>query len=96
MDGRSIFIEARYAGARSERLPEIARDLVSRGVDVIATWSPKAVAALRQATTTIPIVGMSMGDPVALGVAASFARPGVTSLGWLTSKRRFRQSASRY
>jgi ABC-type uncharacterized transport system substrate-binding protein len=76
VDGRTILIEARYVGARSERIPEVARDLVSRGLDVIATWSPKTVAALRQATTTIPIVGMSMGDPVALGVAATFARPG--------------------
>jgi len=76
VDGRTILIEARYVGARSEQIPEIARDLVSRGLDVIATWSPKTVAALREATTTIPIVGMSMGDPVALGVAASLARPG--------------------
>jgi ABC-type uncharacterized transport system substrate-binding protein len=76
VDGRTILIEARYVGARSERFPEIARDLVSRGVNVIAAWSPRAVAAAQQATKTIPIVGMSMGDPVALGVAASFARPG--------------------
>jgi ABC-type uncharacterized transport system substrate-binding protein len=46
------------------------------GVNVIAAWSPRAVAAAQQATKTIPIVGMSMGDPMALGVAASFARPG--------------------
>jgi putative tryptophan/tyrosine transport system substrate-binding protein len=74
--GRTILVDARYVGARSEQIPEVARDLVSRGVNVIATWSPKAVVAVRQATATIPIVGMSMGDPVALGVAASFARPG--------------------
>src|SRR6266511_2430682 len=75
VDGRTIILEARYAGARSEQLPAIARDLVSHGVDVIAVWSPRAVAAVMEATSTIPIVGLSMADPVAAGVVASLARP---------------------
>jgi len=75
VDGRTIILEVRYAGARSEQLPAIARDLVSRGVDVIAVWSPRAVAAVMEATSTIPIVGLSMADPVAAGVVASLARP---------------------
>ncbi len=44
-------------------------------VDVIAVWSPRAVAAVMEATSTIPIVGLSMADPVAAGVVASLARP---------------------
>ncbi len=76
VDGQTMIIEARYAGARSERFPEIARDLLSRGVDVLAVWGPEAVAAVMRATTSIPIVGLSMGDPVAAGFVANLARPG--------------------
>jgi putative ABC transport system substrate-binding protein len=75
VDGRTMLIEARYAGARSEQLPAIARDLVSRGVDVIAVWSPRAVAAVMEATSTIPIVGLSMGNLVTAGVVPSVGRP---------------------
>jgi putative ABC transport system substrate-binding protein len=75
VDGRTIVIEARYAGARSEQLPVMARDLVSRGVDVLAVWSPRAVAAVMEATSTIPIVGLSMGNLVTAGVVPSVGRP---------------------
>ena len=81
VDGRTIVIEARYAGARSEQLPGMARDLVSRGVDVIAVWSPRAVAAVMEATSTIPIVGLSMGDLVTAGVVASLGRPAANVTG---------------
>ena len=80
-DGRTILIEARYAGAKSEQLPAMARDLVSRGVDVIAVWSPRAVAAVMEATSTLPIVGLSMGDLVATGVVASVGRPAANVTG---------------
>ena len=94
VDGRTIILEVRYAGARSEQLPAIARDLVSRGVDVIAVWSPRAVAAVMEATSTIPIVGLSMADPVAAGVVASLARPAGNVTGLPISRRSCRQSAS--
>ena len=81
VDGRTIVIEARYAGARSEQLPAMARDLVSRGVDVIAVWSPRAVVAVMEATSTIPIVGLSMADPVGAGLVDSLARPGANVTG---------------
>jgi len=54
---------------------------VNRGVDVIAVWSPRAVAAVMKATSTIPIVGLSMGDPVAAGLVASLVRPGANVTG---------------
>jgi hypothetical protein len=60
-DSRTIRIEARNAAARSEQLPAMARDLVSRGVDVIAAWSPRAVVAAMDATSIVPVVGLSMG-----------------------------------
>ena len=73
MNGKNIIIEARYLAGQSDRFPEFVADLVQRKVDVIAAWSPTATAAAKQATNTIPIVGISMGsDPVALGWASSF------------------------
>jgi len=76
VDGRTIVIEARYSAGKSERFHEFVRDLISRGVDIFAVWSPFAVAAAKRATTAIPIVGLSLGDPVAEGFAASLSRPG--------------------
>lgn len=81
VDGRTIAIEARYVGARSEQLPVVARDLVSRGVDVIAVWSPRAVAAVMEATSIIPIVGLSMGDLVTAGLVPSIGRPAANVTG---------------
>ena len=45
-------------------------------MDVIVAWSPLAVAAAKKATSTVPIVGVSMGDPVRTGLVTSLARPG--------------------
>lgn len=81
VDGRTIIFEARYAGARSEELPAIAGELVTRGVDVIAVWSPRGVAAVMEATSTVPIVGLSMGDLVTAGVVPSVGRPATNVTG---------------
>jgi putative ABC transport system substrate-binding protein len=76
IEGRNIIIEYRSAEGRFERLPELVAELVQLKVDVIvATPTPGALAA-RNATRTIPIVGMSLTDPVGLGIIASLARPG--------------------
>src|SRR5262245_37298924 len=94
VDGRNIIIEARYSAGQSDRFPEFAADLVRRNVQVIAAWSPTAVAAARQATNKVPIVGISMGsDPVGAGWIASMARPNSNITGltsgdvWLNGKR---------
>jgi putative tryptophan/tyrosine transport system substrate-binding protein len=94
VNGKNIIIEARYSAGQSARFPEFVADLVQRKVDVIAAWSPTATAVAKEATNTIPIVGISMGsDPVALGWASSFARPGGNVTGitsgdvWLEAKR---------
>ena len=76
VEGQNITIEYRYAEGKLDRLPELAADLVRLKVDLIVTpWTPSALAAKR-ATTTIPIVMVSAGDPVGAGLVASLARPG--------------------
>ena len=74
--GRNLIVEERWAEGHIERLPALMDDLVARKVDVIVTYSTPAAVAAKGATTTIPIVVASMGDPVGSGVAASLAHPG--------------------
>jgi putative tryptophan/tyrosine transport system substrate-binding protein len=92
IEGKNITIEYRFAEQKSERLPELAADLVRLNVDlIVTTGGPQALAA-KKATTTIPIVMASGGDPVGAGLVASLARPGgnvtgLSSLGELNTKR---------
>jgi putative ABC transport system substrate-binding protein len=75
-EGVNVRLESRYADGDRQRLADDAQDLVSRGVDAIwAATSAEALAA-RQATTTIPIVMASAGDPVGTGLVASLREPG--------------------
>jgi putative tryptophan/tyrosine transport system substrate-binding protein len=77
MSGQTVRIEYRYADGKSERLDELARELVALPVDVIVARSFVAIRAAQQATATIPIVMSATGfDPVQLGLVASLARPG--------------------
>src|SRR5215510_4430347 len=76
VEGRTIAIEHRWAEGRSERFAEIAAEFVHLKVDVILTHNTPPVLAAKQATSTIPIVFASAGDPVGTGVVASLARPG--------------------
>jgi putative ABC transport system substrate-binding protein len=77
VDGETVAIEYRGADGMNERLPGLAAELVGRQVDIIVTGgaTPVAIAA-KQATDTIPIVFVGVGDPVGNGLIASFARPG--------------------
>jgi len=76
VEGQNIVIEWRFAGARAERLPDLAAELVRLRVDLIVTPSTPTALAVKNATKTIPIVTVSVGDPVELGLVASLARPG--------------------
>jgi putative ABC transport system substrate-binding protein len=76
IEGRTVTIEYRWAEGRSERAAEIAAEFVRLKVDVIVTQSTPAVLAAKHATSVIPIVFGSAGDPVGTGVVASLARPG--------------------
>src|SRR6202022_4587978 len=87
VDGRNIRIEHLSSEGRYERLPALAADLVRLKVDIIVAPAAQNVVAAMQATRTIPIVMVSVGDPVGNGLVASLSRPGgnVTSTSFLTS-----------
>jgi putative ABC transport system substrate-binding protein len=76
VEGRNIVLERRFAWGRQERLPELAMELVSLNVDVIVTGANPVIAAVKKATTTIPVVMAASRDPVGSGFIASLARPG--------------------
>jgi len=76
IEGRNLSVERRWAEGRAERYHELAAELVALKPDlIIAAYTP-AVSALKRATSTIPIVIASAGDPVGAGLVASLARPG--------------------
>jgi ABC-type uncharacterized transport system substrate-binding protein len=87
VEGQQATIEYRWAEGRYEQLPALAADLVGRGVDLIATSGGDASArAAKTASSTIPIVSVIGGDPVAEGLVASLARPAgnLTGIAFLT------------
>jgi putative ABC transport system substrate-binding protein len=75
IEGKNVMFEMRWASYNAERLSYLAKELVMLKPDVIAAGSNNPAQALRQATTTIPIV-MAAGDPLAAGLVKSLARPG--------------------
>ena len=81
IEGRTVAIEYRWAEGRRERFAEIAAEFVRLNVDVIVTAATDAVIAAKKATSVIPIVFGTAGDPVANGLVASLARPGANVTG---------------
>jgi putative tryptophan/tyrosine transport system substrate-binding protein len=76
VEGQNINFEFRWAQGKLDELPEMASELVRLQVDLIVTLAPPATLAAKNATQTVPIVFVAMGDPLASGVVASLARPG--------------------
>jgi putative ABC transport system substrate-binding protein len=82
IEGKNITIEYRFAEGKADRRPELAAELVRLKVDLIVVTSTGSALAAKRATTTIPIVMASSGDPVGAGLIASLARPGGNVTGF--------------
>ncbi|MBI2532962.1 MAG: ABC transporter substrate-binding protein [Deltaproteobacteria bacterium] len=86
IEGNNILIEYRYIEGRQDRVPSLIAELVQLKVDVLIVGTLTSIRAAKQATSTIPIIMVTSGDPVATGIVDSLARPGgnITGLTLLT------------
>ena len=76
VEGNNLIIETRWAGGKEERLPALVAELIRLKVDLILSSAPAATLAAKEATTTIPIVMVTVADPLAFGFIHSLGRPG--------------------
>jgi len=76
VEGKNLNIEWRFADGKAERLPGLAAELAQMKVGIIVAVGSLATSAAQRATTTIPIVMVSVSDPVGIGLVKSLARPG--------------------
>jgi ABC-type uncharacterized transport system substrate-binding protein len=76
VEGQNITIEVRWANGRTERLPQLAAELVRLPVDLLCTAGSQASGAAKQSTSTIPIVFANVAFPDHTGLVASYSRPG--------------------
>ena len=88
IEGKNLVIEYRYAGETADRLPALARELVQLNVEIIVTSGTDAAVAARDASTRIPIVMYSAGDPVGAGLVArlSGSRSNITGFSIVTTE----------
>jgi putative ABC transport system substrate-binding protein len=91
IEGRNIAIEYRWAKLRADHFAELAADLVRGRVDILFTWGSTATAAAKQATSTIPIVFVGVGDPIGPGFVGSLSRPGGNITGQSNLSRELSQ-----
>jgi putative ABC transport system substrate-binding protein len=76
VEGRNLVIEQRWTDGTTERLPELAAQLVAAKVDLILAWGTPPVGAAKQVTKTTPVVMVGVADPIGAGFVPSLARPG--------------------
>ena len=81
-DGRNVRIDYRWAVGDTGRFHRYAEELLALAPDVVLASATPSVQALQQATRTVPIVFANVGDPVAMGIVASLARPGGNATGF--------------
>jgi len=81
LEGQHLVFESGYSGGVPEQLVLVATELVRRPVNLIATYGTPASRAAKQATTTIPIVMIGIGDPIGAGLVSNLARPGANITG---------------
>jgi putative tryptophan/tyrosine transport system substrate-binding protein len=86
IEGHTIAIEYRWADGSTGRLPNIAAEFARLRVDVIVTAGTPAAIAVKQATSVIPIVFATTGDPIGNGLVATLARPGGNATGLSTQQ----------
>ena len=88
VEGRNIVIDYRFAEGKFDRLDQLAAELVRLNVNIIVSVVTQASLAAKNATSTIPIVIVSVADPIGAGLVASLARPGanVTGTSAMTSE----------
>jgi putative ABC transport system substrate-binding protein len=84
IEGRTVHIDYRWGEGSSERAAQLAKEFVRLGVDIIVTSGTPQVTAAKQATSVVPIVFATAGDPVGTGVVASLAHPGGNATGLAT------------
>jgi putative ABC transport system substrate-binding protein len=82
VEGQNLLVERRYANGRAELLRPLAEELLRLKVELIVTDGTAAALAAKSATTTIPIVMATVGDPVLAGLVPSLARPGGNITGF--------------
>jgi putative ABC transport system substrate-binding protein len=87
VEGQNLTLYVRWPRGTFEQDPSAVTDLLRAKVDVIVAWATPTVIAVRHATSTTPIVMVSVGDPVGSGFVASLARPGgnITGVSMLSS-----------
>ena len=76
LEGRNALIEYRWAEGQYERFPALIAELITLKVDVIVTAGTPATQAVKKATTSVPLVMVAVGDPVATGIVACLKQPG--------------------
>ena len=86
VEGQNLVVEARWANGQLDQMPALTGEVIARKVDVLVTYGTQGAIAAKNATRTIPIVGVSMGEPLRTGLVTSLARPEGnltgTSVGW--------------